>query len=271
MIDLRRVRVSIEVNGKLHIYEDLKMAAAGTKFTNPLQNECTVVMTGLNSDTRDFLLTATSPYNKDKAPARIIVEAGRVSTGLFTVYQGDIVSAEVGAPPDVDLTIKAKTNNANSMKIITASGGATTKLSAISGACAQNNGLGLIFEAVDKLISNYSYSGSASKQIQDLQSAGGVSAFVDDKTLIVKDSGAAVSGRRRVLNMNSGLVGIPKSNEKGAEITYLIDGDSLIGGQIELDSRFNKSLNGTYKIDQLKFAITTHDDAFFFIAQCSRL
>lgn len=271
MIDLRRVRVTVEINGAAHIYEDLKIRAAGTKFTNPLQNECSVTLTGLNAQTRDFLLTNTSPFNKNKIPSRVIVEAGRVSTGLFQVFQGDITSAEISSPPDVELTIKAKTNNANAMKIVTSSAGALSKLSAIAAECAKNNGLNLVFEAADKFIANYSYSGSAAKQIQDLQDAGGVSAFVDDMMLIVKDMDKAARGRRRILNMNSGLVGIPKATDKGVEVTYLIDGESLLGGQITLDSKFNKSLNGNYKIDQLKYDISTHDDPFFYIALCTQL
>ncbi|MEY0399708.1 hypothetical protein AB7W17_22745, partial [Providencia rettgeri] len=112
MIDLRRIRVGIEVNDRLQWYEGLRIRASGTKYANPLQNECTVNIDGLNADTRNRLLTETSPYTKNQSPHRLILEAGRASTGVFRIYVGDIVSAEIASPPDVTLTLKAKTNNA---------------------------------------------------------------------------------------------------------------------------------------------------------------
>jgi hypothetical protein len=71
--------------------------------------------------------------------------------------------------------------------------------------------------------------------------------------------------------MDSGLVGIPKATEKGLDVTFLIDRETRLGGLIRLDSRMNKPLNGDYVIDQLKFDVATHEDPFFYQAQCSRL
>lgn len=270
-VDLRRIRVGIEVKGALNVYEGLRIRASGTKYSNPTQNEATIEITGLNADTRDFILDATSPYNENREAKRVILEVGRVSTGLFTLYVGDVISAEVSSPPDITLTIKAKTNNANNGRIITYSGQATQKLSEIARVVAGNNNLSLMFQAADKLISNYSFSGPAARQVRDLQTAGNVNAFVDDRNLIVKDMDAPISSRRRILNRNSGMVGIPKATEKGLSVTYLIDGESELGGQITLDSKMNKSLNGDYVIDQLKFEVATHDDPFFYTALCTRL
>ncbi|HAT1515907.1 TPA: hypothetical protein I8W54_004314, partial [Morganella morganii] len=112
MIDLRRIRCGIELNGRMQWYEGLRIRAGGTKYANPLQNECTVNIDGLNAETRTMLLTETSPFAGNKSSPRIVVEAGRAGTGIFRIYTGDIVSAEISSPPDVTLTLKAKTNNA---------------------------------------------------------------------------------------------------------------------------------------------------------------
>lgn len=270
-VDLRRIRVGIEVKGQLNVYEGLRIRASGTKYANPTQNEATIEITGLNASTRDYILDATSPYNENREPKRVILEVGRVSTGLFTLYVGDVISAAVSSPPDIVLTIKAKTNNANNGKIVTYSGQPSQKLSEIANIVAENNGLALLFQAVDKFIANYSFSGPAARQIGDLKAAGNVNAFVDDRSLIVKDAGAPLSSRRRIINKNSGMVGIPNATEKGLSVTYLIDGESELGGQLTLDSKMNKSLNGDYVIDQLKFEVATHDTPFFYTALCTRM
>lgn len=268
--DLRRIRIGIEVSGQVNYYEGLRVRVTGTKFANPLQNECQVVISGLKESVRDFILTETSPFNQNKTPKRLIVEVGRVSTGLFRLYVGDIISSDIASPPEVEITIRAKTQNAQSGNVVAISGAAISKLSGVSQRVADEIGLGLDFQALDKNIANFSFSGAASKLIAQLQETGNVRAFIDDENLIVKDYDKALSGRLKILNQDSGLVGIPKATEKGIDVTFLIDSESLLGGAIQLESKFNKSINGTYVIDQLKFDVASHEDPFFYTATCTR-
>lgn len=274
MIDLRAIRIGIEINGKMNYYQatdGMRIKASGTKCANATQNECQVTISNLRRETRDFLITETSPFNQNKKPKRLTVEAGRVSLGLFQVFAGDIVSGEPSSPPDVDITIKAKTGANSNTKVVSRSGGARTPLSKLSGQIARDLGATLNFQATDKLIANYTYSGGAMGQVNRLAEAGGVRAFLDDGVLLVQDRDKATQGRIKVLNMNSGMVGLPKVTEKGVEVTYLIDGESNLGGKLRLESKFNKAANGDYKIDQLKFELASHEDPFFYQATCSRL
>lgn len=268
--DLRRIRFGIEISGRINWYEGLRVRAGGTKFANAQQNECTLTVSGLSMSTRDHLLTETSPFNSNRTPKRLIIEVGRVSTALFRIFIGDIVSAEPSAPPDVDVIIKAKTQSAQAGNVVAIASGPISKLSAISQRVADEIGLGLDFQALDKNISNFSYTGAALKMVNLLQDSGGVRAFIDDETLIVKNYGSALSGRIRILGADTGMVGIPKATEKGLDVTFLIDSESLLGGMLRLDSKMNKSLNGDYVIDQLKFDVASHEDPFFYSATCSR-
>lgn len=276
-IDFRRTRVGIEINGQIQWYENtfeqqsLRIRASGTKYANPLQNECQVTITGLNSQSREFLLTETSPFNKNKTPKRLIIEAGRDSTGYHQVYIGDIVSAIPSPPPDVDVQLDAKSENTQAGNIISVSGRALQKLSQIADRVARDLGIGLDFQATDKNIANYTFSGAAIKQVQKLQQAGDVRAFIDDRILYVKDLRKGLAGKMRVLNRDSGMVGLPRATEKGVEVDMLIDGETALGGTLRIDSKFNKPLNGDYSIDQLKFDIDTHGDAFFYTAISTRL
>lgn len=268
--DLRRIRFGIEISGKINWYEGLRVRASGTKFANAQQNECTLTVTGLSMTTRDHLLTETSPFNSNRTPKRLILEVGRVSTAVFRIFIGDIVSAEPSSPPDVDVIIKAKTQAAQSGNVVSIASGPLSKLSAISQRVADEIGLGLDFQAIDKNVSNFSYTGAALKMVNLLQDSGSVRAFIDDEILIVKNYGQALSGRIRILSVDTGMVGIPKATEKGLDVTFLIDSESLLGGMLRLDSKINKSLNGDYVIDQLKFDVASHEDPFFYSATCSQ-
>lgn len=270
-VDRRVIRIGIEIAGRINYYDGLRVKASGTKYANPLQNDCTVTISGLSMSVRDRILTDTSPYNPSPTPRRLIIDAGRESYGTFRLFIGDITSAEPGPPPDVDLVIKAKTENAQAMNVAAVSFGATSRLSSIAQQTAKEIGVGLLFEAADKSIANWSFTGPALKLVRRLEEMGNVRAFIDDDLLIVKDMGSVIRGAVRVLNLDSGLVGIPKATEKGLDVTFLIDRETKLGGMLRLDSRMNKALNGDYSIDQLKFDIATHEDPFFYQAQCTRL
>lgn len=269
-MDLRRIRVGIEVGERLQWYEGLRISAGGKKYANPLQNECQIAITGLNTETRDYLLTETSPYNKNKQVRRIYLEVGRINSGLFSLFIGDIVSAEIDSPPDVTVTLSAKTSHHCSGKIISSSGGAIQKLSEIALAIANDCGVKLDFQATDKNIANWYYCGSALHQIERLQESGNVKAFIDDDTLFVKDDDKALKSRFRILNMNSGMIGIPKATESGLTVSHLIDSTSELGGMLRLDSKLNTSLNGDYIIEQLEFKVASHDADFTYTATCKR-
>lgn len=272
MIDIRRIRIGIEVKGRVNWYEDraMNVRASGTKFANALQNDCTVIISGLSVKTRDYILTETSPYNSNRTPKRLIIEAGRQSTGVFRLFVGDITSAEPDSPPDVKLTIRANTQNAQAGNMVAINGTPQQSLSSASARVARELNLPLDFIATDKNIANFSHSGAASKLVDLLQQAGNVRAFIDDDLLIVKDTDKAHLGRIKVLNQESGMVGIPKPTESGIDVSYMVDGESLLGGMLRIDSRMIKSLNGDYIINQLKFDISSHEDAFFYTASCQR-
>ena len=266
MIDKRVIRFGIEIDGVLNIYQGLAIKATGTKYSNPTQNDCNITVTGLKAETRDFILSACDPFKKNPKAPRVTLEVGREQAGFFTLFVGDVTSAEITMPPDVNLVMKCKTNNQSNAKIVSVSAGQRTTLKQLAEQCATNNGLGLVYQALNKNIANYQFIGSAAEQIKSLQDVGKVDCFVDDKNLIVKDSGYALKDRVRILNIKTGLVGIPKATDKGVQVQYLVDAESQLGGTLRLESKFNKTLSGDYTITELKFDVSTHEDNFFYTA-----
>ena len=269
-LDPRLLRIGIEINGKLKLYEGLAMTASGTKYANANQNECEVKITNLDQATRDFLLTETSPFNKNKKRKLLTVEAGRVSTGYSLVFAGDITNAVGAQPPDITLTLKAATGDYAKGIIIASSQPAVAPLKNIAAKVAKDLGLGLTFQATAKQISNYSYTGSAVKQVEHLGSMGRVNAFIDDKTLVVKNFNTALERRVRELNLDTGMIGIPEFTEQGIKVKMLFDNQTTLGGGIRITSKLNPAANGLYTVFKLGFELASRDTPFYYIAECTR-
>jgi len=298
-LDPRIVRVGIEIDGQIKYYEDLAISATGTKYSNQNQNECQVKIANLDKATRNYILTETSPFNKNATPKKLIVEAGRVSYGTTKIFVGDIVTSgtpknpnsvpnkdaknksetsdsnsggQVSQPPDIVLTLNALTSNYDKGNIIATNQPAQAKFSTVCESVAASIGCSLDFQTLNNLnISNYSYSGAALGQVNKLQQMGNFNVYVDDNVLVVKDAGVPLSGRTRILNLDSGMIGIPELNEKGIKVKFLLDNETTLGSALEITSVIYPTVNGTYVIDQLGFDIANRDTNFYWIACATRI
>jgi len=269
-LDPRIVRIGVEVNGATKYYEDLAISVSGNKFANANENDCELTITNLSRETRDYILTETSPFLKSKTPKKIIVEAGRVSTGTSIVFIGDIISATPSQPPDIALTIKATTKSSAKGEISTVSMTEKTSLSKIAKTIATELGLTLVFQADDKKIASFSFTGSKSRYVEQLAKMGNVNAYIDDEKLIVKNADVALTGSMQILDLDSGMIGIPEITEHGIKVKYLFNAMSEIGGALQVTSIMNPIANGTYTIFKLSFDLATRDVPFYLTAEAKR-
>jgi len=271
MLDPRLIRVGIEVDGEVKVYDEtFDIKVSGTKMASAQQNTCDITISNLTADTRNYLLTETSPFNANRTPKRLFVDIGRVSTGLSRIFVGEITLSSPSQPPDIALTIKALTGNYAKGLVIARSGLTQEPLSTIAARVAADLGLKLDFRAADKQIGNWSFNGPALRQVNNLELAGGVDAFVDDTTLVVKDRGVPLPQRTKVLSSASGMVGVPEATERGVKVSFFLDQDTVLGGALELESMLNPALNGSYTIYSLGFEAASRDTPFYWIAEASR-
>jgi len=270
-LDPRLLRVGIEINGVLKLYTGLQITAAGSKFANANQNECEVKITNLDKATRDFLLTETSPFNTNKRRKILTVEAGRQSSGYALVFSGDITNATGGQPPDISVTIKAATSDFSKGVIVATSQPGSAPMRNIANKIAQDLGLALQFEARPRQISNFNFTGAAIKQVELLGRLGNVNAFVDDKTLVVKDFGVPLQSRSRVVDLNTGMIGIPEFTERGIKVRMLFDNQIVLGGALDVRSQLNPAATGIYTIYKLDFELANRDDPFYYTAEAQRI
>lgn len=270
-LDPRIVKVSIEVNGKLKTYTDpIMLAAEGTKFANSNQNECEIKIANIDKATADYILTTTSPYNLNRTPKSVIVEAGRQSYGTTKIYSGNIISSSISQPPDTVITLKCLTGNFQKGNIISRTQSGNASLSDISGQIAKDLDLRLDFQAQDKSISNYNYTGGALKQVDKLNEAGLINAYIDDDSLVVKEASLPLINSERELSLENGMVGIPEITEQGIKVKYLLDNISKVGGGLKVTSSIYPAANGEYVIYKLSFEIANRDEPFYYIAEGKR-
>ena len=270
-LDPRIVKVSIEVNGVLKTYSSpFKLDASGTKYGNALQNEATVTITNLDKATQDYILTQTSPFNFNKTPKTCIVEAGRESYGTAVIYRGNIIKSVVSQPPDIGVTLSCLTGNFLKGNIITRNASGVTSFSQICAGISQNLGTVLDFQATDRNISNYSFGGGALNEVELLGSTGGVNAFIDDNTLIVKNAFIPLTGITRVLSAETGMIEIPVFTEQGIKVKMLLDNQTRLGGGLRITSNIYPAVNGEYVIYKLGFQISSRDTPFYYIAEAAR-
>lgn len=268
-LDPRLVQVTIEVNGSINTYDDIYIKATGTKYANALQNEALITLTNLDKVVQDYILTETSPFNPNRTPKVARLYAGRKSYGTTLIFSGNIVSSTVSQPPDVTVTLKCLTGNYTKGTVLARNKPGVASLQEIAAGIAQDTNTILNFQATNKNISNYNFSGAALDQVALLASAG-VTAFVDDNILVVKDMGIPITGNSRDLNAGNGMIGIPEITEQGIKVKYLVDNVSKLGGQLNITSDVYPAVNGSYVIYKLGFEISNRDTPFYYIAEAAR-
>lgn len=270
-VDDRIVKVSIEVNGKIRTYQDLAVTAQGMKYGNPNQNECTLRIANLKKEVRDYILTETSPFNKNRTPKSVRIEAGRQSYGTFLVYSGNVVSATPSQPPDVWLDIKCLTGNFQKGNIVSRTAPPVSSLKEIGKQVANDLSFGYLFQATDKNITNYNFTGGALNQINKLQEMGNIDAYVDNDVLTIKDANVPLNGIVQRVSEKNGLVGFPEITEQGVKIKFFLSPQTAVGGTLQLASEANPAANGSYVIYKLGFDISYRDDPFYWIAEGKRI
>lgn len=270
-IDPRIVRVGIEIDGAVKYYENLAIVATGTKFANPNQGQCTIDIANLSKETRHYLLKEGSPFNVNRTRKRVILEVGRESYGTSVIYTGDIYRVTQGQPTDIVTTIKCITGGFEKGEIVQRSGRGIERLSSLARRIADDNGLGLNFLADDKNISNYSFTGPAVGQVDQLNDMTDADVFVDAGTLVVKPKSQALPGAIKLVSIDSGMVGIPERTEQGVKVSFFFDPSVKLGSQIRIETEQNPELEGDYQIYKLAYQFTNRDVPFYYIAEARPL
>lgn len=272
-LDPRLLRVTIILDGVPQEpgYERLAMSVKGTKMTSDISNVCEIRIANIKKEVRDKLLTEGTPYSRTKPPKNsILIEAGRKSTGFHQVYVGDITTVNVTQPPDIWLVIRSITGKQNKNTSVVLAMAGKSQFRLIADLVAKELGATLEFTAADKTVSNFTFSGSADKLISSLSEISrGVDAYLDDDRLVVKPRFDPISGGDFVINIDTGLVGIPEFIDLGVRCTVLLRSEIRLGQRIQLTSAAYPAVDGAYVIYRLGFDLANRDSPFYYIVEAS--
>lgn len=223
----------------------------------------------------EYLTTYTSPYVDQSKKKRINIFAGYESTGVAQIFSGDIYSALPEGKPDTWLNIKAKTEFFNQQNIITMTQNNITVKN-----LAQNVSSELKTEFVwrsklQKTIDNFNFAGAKAKLINRLNKIGGIRAFIDNNTLYVVDideeppkeeiqnSSTKESGTIKLINKDSGMIGIPQPDEFGVKVKILLDPAVNLGDWFKLESEMLPIVNGFYQVYEMSYDFATREPQYY--------
>lgn len=271
--DDRIVQVGIEINGELLLYEGLDIRATGEKFFSSTNNKCSIRISNLSRDHRNYILTKATPLatlNKNRMPINVTLDIGRKSYGTFRLFEGSAFALGATQPPDIGITLEVLTNNIDMAVVDSVSFSAVTPLKVIAQKVADMNNLILNYQVkVDKSISNYSYTGPVGKQVQKLSEMGGIFAHVDGGILTVKDNAPDTTSDDLIrIDENSGMVGVPQPNMYGVVVKVLANSFININTRVEIKSSVNPSVNGIYTVWNIQFDISNRDQPFWYNLFC---
>lgn len=280
--DQRIVRVGIEIDGKISTFEGLDIRSRGRKFASSLPAQCDITISNLTREQRNFILTHATPLivkgkgtapGPQRTPVEVTLDVGRESYGAFRLYEGNSFACGATQPPDIGIVLQSLTQNINAALAGAWTQSGVRPLSVISKAVADsmNPPLALDFQATDKNIDNYSFTGAALSQVEKLNQMGGTQSWIDNKKLVVVDSDKPIKGATRLINLSTGMIGVPQVTDTGVLVRVLVDNSIQVGCSVEIQSKINPAVNGTFKVCRMEWDIANRREPFYYNLFCSNL
>lgn len=253
-MDRRVVIVEFKtLDGQLKRLEGIECKFYIKKQMCSVMNKAQISIANLAKSDIDFLTTYTSQFIAYAQRKTINIYAGYESTGVSQIFSGDIVKALPTMPPDIWLECEALSGYYSQKTPLSKTLSGDTQVKSVCEQTANILGLSLNFEAsVEKYISGFNFNGSQLKLIKDLNELGGIVAYEDDGVLhVVDEDKPSKTTGERYISETSGLIGIPKPDYLGVELTMLLDNSLKIGQRIYLESVSAPSCSGQYYIYEL--------------------
>lgn len=233
-----------------------------------------ISIANLSREDVEYLTTYTSPYVDQSKKKRINVFAGYKSTGVGMIFSGDIYSALPEGLPDTWLNIEAKTEYFNQQNIITlAQGRMNTK--SLASVAANQLGVNLVWRSKsEKFIDAFNFTGAKAKLLNRINKLDNFHAYIDNNTLYVVDkdeqppeesntSTTKKTGYVKVINGDSGLIGLPQPDEYGVKIKVLLDPSVNLADWFKLESKRLPIVNGFYQVYEMTYDFATREPQYY--------
>ena len=277
-IDNRRIQVILEDEGRRDVFEDLAIHIRGVRTGSWILNDATVTIWNVDKDTRERLTRRYRPENRLRGISdnrqlletrgQVFIDIGRESTGLFRLFEGNIITITQTDPPDIALEMRIMTRYNFKSELNSKNFGPINNVRGVAESIANDLGLELDDSSLteDRNISvrNLTFSGAMADQIKVFREFPFVDAYVDNNRLVVKNNRSPVRDPVTVINVRNGMIGIPRFNEYGINVKFLARQGVRVGSQIQIESDIYPATNGNYVIVNISFDVANRDTPFYF-------
>lgn len=260
-------------DGKTKVLNGLNVQFSIQKQCYAFGGQGQISIANLTLDDINYLTTFSSPYLSPTQRKQISLSAG-YEGNVQEIYVGDIVTAlpnKRGA--DIWLDVKAITSYYTSSTIVSKTiMGGKTSLQDICKQAAQWKGLNFSWLATQqKTIDSFHYTGSLNGALRKINSLNSdILIFEDEKTLKVIDAKNPQGLGMRLVSENTGMVGIPKVDAFGVEITTLLDNTVKLGSTIKLESKLIPTASGEYWVYSVHHHGSLRGNEFYSTFKCRR-
>lgn len=223
------------------------------KLMSAVMNKANIEICNLTQEDIEYLTTYTSQFIAINERKRIRIFAGYEEDGVSLIFDGDIVEGMPSQPPDRWIRCKALSGYYSNKEVVSKTITGDVSVKEVCNEASKLLKIPMIYESVNlKKISDFSFTGDKTKILKDLNELGGITAYEDDGTLFVIDKDKPrTSLDVRYIDETSGLIGIPKPDPIGIELTVLLDNSLKIGQRIYIESKIFPSASGEYFIYEL--------------------
>lgn len=270
-MDKRICYVQIQTPSGDKEIHNISMHGRITRKMSETGSTAKISIANLSREDVEYLTTYTSPYVDQSKKKRINVFAGYESTGVGMIFSGDIYSALPEGLPDTWLNIEAKTEYFNQQNIISISQSKMNTKS-IAQIVANQLSLSLVWRSKsEKFIDSFNFTGAKTQLLNRLNLLDNFTAFVDNESLLVIDkneqppetSTTKKEGFIKLINGDSGLIGLPQPDEHGVKIKVLLDPSVNLGDWFKLESKRLPIVNGFYQVYEMTYDFATREPQYY--------
>lgn len=261
----RAWRLSIQINNIVKTFQELDYQDQSLKIEFEVSNAVyggfasgNITIYNLAQSDMEFLSSSVSPYGNFKRN-KVSLECGYVGN-IALILSGNIIGVECdysSVDNKITLSIQGGIQNNLLKNSIETSLKGKVDFKTICAECAKHNDLILKYDRniAKRLLSDYSFLGSPFQMIENLKK------FFSDLNIFIDESGKVLNvlltekGEKineQELSSYTGLIGKPKPTLQGCNILSMLNTNFKAGGFVKLKNESLKSLDGVYRITELK-------------------
>lgn len=268
MLDKRVCFIEVETNDngrrELKRLDGLAIKGRVSRKMGSVLSDARISVANLKRSQVEYLTTYTSPYVNPSVRKKINIYAGYEKAGWGRIFTGDIYKALPDGMPDTWLNIEAKSLFYQN-RVPLSYGLQNVTMEEAGKSIATNLGLSFEWQASSqKTLDVFNFSGSQAQLIKEYNDLDDVVMFEDNGVLKVVDKIAKRGDKTvKLVNENSGLIGLPEPDQFGVKFKCLLDSSWYCGDWVKLGSRVLPMINGYYQVYTIDFDFASREQQFY--------